>query len=155
MNGEISALLPAIYTVLIIGGGYFVLWGKTRFINSVRWLPENEKIDFYKMNTYDKAIQSLISGTIVIVINSLVLSMPYETISNIEKLINSPNLIMFLFFQGYIIYTSAIAWSFFELFVIKPKEIRKKARQILIKQIKSDATIKSNIKFSKSKNKKK
>ena len=125
MAEEISAILPAVYTVLIIGGGYSVLWGKFKFINSRIWIPDNKKSDFYEMNSYDKALQSLIAGVIVIAINCFITGTSYETISNFENLITETSFVMFIALQATVITYASFIWGMIEVNVVREKEFKK------------------------------
>ena len=129
IDGEISALLPAVYSFLIIGSGYVVLWIKFKYVNSKTYARYRVRQDFYKMNPYDKAVQSLIAGIIVITITSFLSQTPYQTLSNLENLLNSNSLVLFLFFEFFVIFYLGFLWSFMELIMIKRQSKQKKRRK--------------------------
>lgn len=85
IDGAISGLTPAVYGILILGVGYVILYLKCFF---------NEKLDYFyrTLTAYDKAIQSLILGTISLAISSFLSQTSYEVLSNIKELVEFSNL---------------------------------------------------------------
>ncbi|MFH1294776.1 MAG: hypothetical protein ABIH90_02430 [Candidatus Aenigmatarchaeota archaeon] len=126
MNGEITAIVPAVYTVLIIGVGYITLWAKYQLVNRSALLLPSKKTDFYKLNPYDKAMQSLIAGLVVLSMSCLFSLTPYSVISNIENLLNSGKLAPILYFEFIAGVVTAAMWGAMELRVFRTKDLKLK-----------------------------
>ena len=114
------SILPAIYTVLVIGAGYVALWIKDRVVvDTCPFLPNKRKYQFYKMSAYDKAVQSLIVGVVVIAITCGISGTTFDLISDMKLFIESGRMIPFLMFQFSVIFNIAFDWGFLECMTTK------------------------------------
>lgn len=80
MPEVIADLASVIYGALVLGAGYVILWLRHFRKKDIRYF-------YSKMSAYDKALQSLIFGTISLAISSYVSRTSFEVLSDPSRLV--------------------------------------------------------------------
>lgn len=125
LANDFNTLFSVVYTAMIIGFGYMTLWVKFKFVNSDSWiaiLKKDKKTEFYGMGSYDKAMQSLLAGIVIVSINCFVLQIPFEILFDIKTFLESGAWIGFIIFQILYAIGMGFIWAFLELRVIRRKD---------------------------------